>query len=170
MRKIEVPNFLSHLKIDERGYPIPFFVAYVNGKPDFRMLEVTKQKQCVEKKLCSICGKKLFEYQYFITGPMGLKNGTHSDPPSHRECAEYSMNICPHLYFEKADRNDRGEIYKESAAQNTTGIMHKSKELYLIKSDKYKLVRVPEGHILQFRKVSWEKYIYLNGILTKENS
>lgn len=168
MREIAIPNFLSHLKVDERGYPIPYFVAWVNGKPDFRMLDSKRQKRCVESHLCSICGKKLFEYFYFITGPIGLSNGTHSDPPAHRDCAEYSLQICPHLFFEKSDRNERGEIYKEARDNNTTGIMNKPKELYLIKSDKYKLIPVPGGHILGFRKVSWEKYTYQNGFLTKE--
>lgn len=168
MRQIEIPKFLSHLKTEERGYPIPFFVAFPNGKPDFRMIDERKIKECFDRKLCSICGKKLFEYFYFITGPLGLKNGTHSDPPSHRDCAEYALKVCPHLFFENADRNDRGEVYKAALALNKTGVMQKSKEIFLIKADKFKLIKVPNGHIVGFRKISWEKYSYQDGQLAKE--
>lgn len=168
MKQIEIPDFLSHLKKDERGYPIPFFVAQIDGKPDFRMLSEYKLLMCVEKKLCGICGKKLHEYQYFITGKMGLKNGTHSDPPMHRECAEYSMQVCPHLHFEKSDRNDRGQLYKQINVTNHTGIMEKQKEVFLIKADKFKLVRHSGNTIVAFRKVSWEKFIYKDGVLQKE--
>lgn len=168
MPKIEIPSFLSHLKQDDRGYPIPFFVPWINGKPDFRMMSSIKLELCIDKKLCGICGKKLHEYQYFITGPMGLKNGTHSDPPSHRDCAEYSLQVCPHLHFEKAKRNDRGNEYKEAMKENHTGIMTKSDDLFLIKADKFKLIQVPGGgSIVGFRKISFEKYTYIDGTLQK---
>ena len=166
--QIEIPKFLSHLKTDERGYPIPFFVAYVNGVPDFRMLSEEKQIRCMEKKLCSVCGKKLFEYFYFITGPRGLENGTHSDPPMHRDCAEYSLKMCPHLYYQRATINDREDYYKERRARNEVGIQTKPNEIFLIKADKCKLTPVPGyGNILKFRKVSFRKFIYTNGILSE---
>jgi len=168
MRSIEIPSFLSHLKTDARGYPVPYFVPWINGKPDFRMISKQCLLECVERKLCGICGKKLHEYQYFITGPIGLSNGTHSDPPAHRDCCEYSLQVCPHLHFEKADRNDRGNEYKEAVQLNKSGILTKSPELYLIKADKFKLVHIPGGEtIIKFRKISFDKYIYIDGTLQK---
>jgi hypothetical protein len=36
---LDIPKELSHLKIDSRGYPIPYFVSEINGKPEFRFLQ-----------------------------------------------------------------------------------------------------------------------------------
>lgn len=169
--EIPIPQFLNHLKLDHRGYPIPFFVAYVNGKPDFRMLCERKQHMCVDRKLCSICGKKLHEFYYFITGPMGLQSCTHSDPPMHKYCAEYSIDTCPHLHFQRAQVNDRGDVYKEIDAKNYARVKEKPNTLFLIKADKFKLLNMPGyGHVLQFRKVSAVKYIYENNLLIKANA
>ncbi len=169
MKQIEIPSFLSHLKTDARGYPVPFFVPWIGGKPDFRMLDANKQKMCVEKNLCSICGKKLHEYQYFITGPMGKMNGVHSDPPMHKDCAEYSINVCPHLHFEKAERNDREDYYKESKEGNTAAIYDKPKELFIIKADRFKFIPGPQGQLVKFREVSSRKYVYIDGTLQQQN-
>lgn len=166
----QIPDFLKHLKVDQRGYPIPFFVAYVNGKPDFRMLDPAKYKYCLEQNLCSICGKKHVPKNYFfITGPIGLANGVHSDCPMHRGCAEYSLQICPHLYFEKAKRNDRGELVKIAAeTTGAAGIKEKPSELFLIRADKYKTIPGPHnGILIKFRPISNEKFIYNNGTLNK---
>jgi len=169
MQAIIIPPFLDHLKVDARGYPIPFFVPYIDGKPDFRFVTAEKIHLCVEKKLCGICGKKLFEFSYFCTGPVGLQSGSHSDPPAHKQCLEYALKTCPHLVFEKTTRNERGELYKELREQDFVGIETKPKEFYLIKADKFKLVTLPHGQdILTFRKVSWEKYTYQDGTLQKE--
>lgn len=58
---ILIPSFLNHLKVNPKGYPIPFFVAYVNGKPDFRLLDPKKQYYCIHQKLCAICGEETNE-------------------------------------------------------------------------------------------------------------
>lgn len=119
MRKIEIPKFLSHLKVDDRGYPIPFFVGYVDGKPEFRLLDAKKQLLCFDKNLCGVCGLKLHkDGGFFISGPMGVRNRIATDPPLHRDCAEYSMKFCPHLYFEKADRRETGEVYQQAKVQS----------------------------------------------------
>lgn len=104
--KTAIPKFLAHLPVSEKGYPVPFFAPFVGGKPDFRLMDGRKWKACAERGLCSICGKKLNVAKYFITGPLGLKNGVQSDPPMHRHCALYSIQYCPHLASERASRRD----------------------------------------------------------------
>jgi hypothetical protein len=170
MKSIEIPPFLSHLKVDERGYPIPFFVAYVKGKPDFRMIDPKKFNYCFEQDLCFVCGKKHVKKNYFIvTGPQGLANGVHSDCPSHRGCLEYSLKICPHLFFESSQRNERGEHYNHAVkTTGVAGVKEKPDILYLIKADKWVTIPGPNGGVLiKFRKVSYEEYHYLNGTLKK---
>ena len=172
MRQIEIPSFLAHLKVDGRGYPIPFFVGYIDGKPDFRLLDAKKQVICFEQKLCSVCGKKLFKDSlFFISGPQGLSNAISTDPGMHRDCAEYSMKFCPHLYFEKSERRETGEVY-QLAKMNTDQavIVAKPNELFVIKADKYWKVPNPQGggFYIGYRVIKAERYIYKNGTLEKQ--
>jgi hypothetical protein len=91
---------------DERGYPIPWFVAYVNGKPDFRLADISRVEQAVRGSLCWICGGGLARYRAFVIGPLGAINRVHSEPPSHHECAMYAVRVCPFLALPKARRRD----------------------------------------------------------------
>jgi len=90
---------LKRLPIDpERGYPVPFFVAWVNGKPEFQMADRAKYQLCVAQKLCWVCGGKMAgERKAFVIGPMCVVNRVTSEPPSHLECAEWSVKGCPFL-------------------------------------------------------------------------
>ncbi len=62
---IEVPQFLSHLRT-YRGHPVPFTQMWIDGKPDFRVVDPEKSIKCIHEKLCAICGVKLGEFCYFI--------------------------------------------------------------------------------------------------------
>lgn len=107
--KIEIPSFLSHLPIDDKGYPIPYFVAIEDSKPNYKILDEKKQKICIEHNKCTICGNQLLKKTFFfISGPMGVANRITTEPPMHRECAEYSLATCPHMHF----ANDRKLVGK----------------------------------------------------------
>lgn len=163
----DIPTSLSHLPLDERGYPIPYFVSRYKGKIDFRMLNTHKQEEMIEKKICSICGKKLYkDYFYFISGPIGLKNQVCSDPAMHRECAEFSLKACPHMYFEKATRRDAGI---DDDLVQPWHVLTKPQQLFLVKSSKFKWENAPNlGRLIRFNVVATEEYIYIDGRLTKK--
>lgn len=131
--KTEIPAFLSHLPVSEKGYPVPFFAPFYGGKPDFRLMDGRKWKACAERSLCSICGKKLCAAKYFITGPLGLANGVQSDPPMHKGCALYSIQACPHLASERARRRS-GHGIEANAFQ----VEDKPEMVFLIKTRKAK--------------------------------
>lgn len=153
---------MAHLKLDDRGYPIPFFAGYIDGKPNFRFQDVNKRAICIKEHKCPICGKKLpKDYSYVLTGPLGLKNRIVSDAPMHRVCAEFSLNVCPHIHFEKAQRIEEGPPERHI-------LMDKPASLYLIKIDKYKIKRDPGNVYFNFRVVSYEEYVYVDGILEKK--
>lgn len=101
-----MPERINRLPIDDRGYPVPWFVEYVNGKPDFRVIDGRKLVRAVKEKLCWICGEKLGTYLAFTIGPMCAINRTISEPPSHRECAEFSARVCPFLSLPKKKRDE----------------------------------------------------------------
>jgi len=163
--KITIPDFLKHLPISEKGYPLPYFVARVNGKPDFRLLDERKQLLCVAHKTCGICGKKLFKgAYYFISGPKGYENKVSTDPAMHRQCAEYSLKTCPHLFYEKAERRQKG---LENLPPSADMDMNKPDIHLLIKADKFEKFRNPHNDhwLIKYRPLSYEIYGYENGTI-----
>lgn len=80
-----------------RGYPVPWFVCEVDGVPDFRIADGRKFKPALERRLCWLCGRPLGSYLAFPIGPMCVINRVNSEPPSHRECAQWAMQGCPFL-------------------------------------------------------------------------
>lgn len=165
---IPIPKELAHLKLDDRGYPIPFFAPIINGKPDFKVLSKEKQKICIDESKCAICGKKLFkDGMYFITGPWGLYNRTVIDPPMHLVCAEFALKACPHMFYEKAERNK-----VTAGALSVNSAKEKSEVIILIKSKKYQLDKKTEpGKIFfRFTVISWQQYMYVDGRLQMDLS
>lgn len=98
-----LPLRLRKLPIDGRGYPVPWFVAWVDGPdgpetvPEFRAMDGRKFRAAVKHKLCWVCGEPLGRWLAFPIGPMCAITRTISEPPSHRECAEWSIRNCPFL-------------------------------------------------------------------------
>lgn len=163
---IEIPEFLKHLRVDkERKFPIPFFTAIRDGKPDFRYLDEKKQILCMEKNLCGICGKKLHkDYHYFISGIGGMTNQVSSDPPMHRECAEYALRVCPHMFYKTVERKT-----DESEFTDDVHAYEKPDTFYLIKSSKCRLKFEPRaGHcLIHYTMVSYDAYGYEDNKLKK---
>jgi hypothetical protein len=102
------PERMARLPLDERGFPIPWFV-YVDdaGKADFRVVRPGGIMIAVRSHTCWLCGEKLGRYQAYVIGPMCGVNRVTSEPPCHRECAEYAAKACPFLTRPLAVRNER---------------------------------------------------------------
>ena len=48
------------------------------------------------RKICFLCGEPLGRFAAFVIGPMGSSiNRVSSEPPAHRDCAEYAVRACP---------------------------------------------------------------------------
>lgn len=166
---LPIPKCLSHLKIDERGYPIPYFVSWVDGKPEFRFMDHVRQEMIIEKKVCHICGKKLNkDYNYIISGPIGYQNKISSDAAMHRECAEFSLMACPHLYLQKAERRKNDELGKAVGLQDSPVIKDKPTTLLLTRISKWNTVKHNGATYLKFIPISFETYHYVNGKLEKQ--
>lgn len=85
------------LPVDERGYPVPAFVPWIDGKPEFRTASVHFRARAIRESLCWVCGGKLGVFKAFVIGPMCVLNLTTSEPPCHFDCAEFSAKACPFL-------------------------------------------------------------------------
>jgi hypothetical protein len=109
---------MAALPVDERGYPIPFFVAWIDGKPDFRIADADKFQRCVREKLCWVCGQPLGVFKSFVIGPMCAINRTAGDPPAHLDCALWSVKGCPFMAKPKMHRreDDRTNACKGNVA------------------------------------------------------
>ncbi len=91
------PPAIDLLPVD-RGYPVPDFVAWVDGKPEFRAMDGEKLRLAITENRCWVCGKPMTTNRVtFVIGPMCVVNRVSGEPPSHRECAEYSVKACPFL-------------------------------------------------------------------------
>lgn len=99
-----LPERLKSLPIDERGYPVPRFVEWIDGKPDFRVMSSKWLVECVKQLKCWVCGDPLGKFLAFTIGPMCAVTRTNSEPPSHRECAIFSAQACPFLTRPQARR------------------------------------------------------------------
>jgi len=104
--RIPVPHHMAALPRDARGYPVPWFCALVDGRPDFRIGDARRVEQAVLGSRCWICGGGLGRFRSFLIGPMGAMNRIHSEPPSHRDCARYAVRVCPFLALPKAHRRE----------------------------------------------------------------
>jgi hypothetical protein len=93
----DIPLRMLNLPIDERGYPVPWFVEWIDGKPEFRAASAAKWLQAVKEKRCWVCGQRLGAYLCFVLGPMCGVTRTTSEPPCHRDCARWSARFCPFL-------------------------------------------------------------------------
>jgi hypothetical protein len=104
---IDMPARCYRLPIDKRGYPVPKFVEYVDGEPDFRVMNPRHMRDCINKKVCWICGEKLGVHLAFTIGPMCAINKVTSEPPTHKECAIFALKNCPFLSNPAVQRRER---------------------------------------------------------------
>ena len=112
----EMPLNMLSLPVDERGYPIPWFVAtLVDGSRDFRVMDARKRERAHLDRVCWVCGSRLGANFTFVVGPMCAINSVSAEPPSHKGCAEWSVRNCPFLVRPHMVRraNDLPEEYAE---------------------------------------------------------
>lgn len=92
-----LPERMQTLPVDERGYVVPWFVDWLDGKPEFRAMNPKKWIEAVKYRKCWVCGETLGRYMTFVAGPMCGINRTSGEPPSHHECATWSARNCPFM-------------------------------------------------------------------------
>jgi len=112
----DAPENIRRLPIDARGFPIPHFVAVVNGKPDHRVVDPSKLEPAVRGSLCWICGEPLGEDRAFVMGPTSAFTRVTSEPASHWSCGCFAASGCPFLTQPRMKRNHKGLESVELAA------------------------------------------------------
>jgi len=92
IKDVPLPRRMLGIRRDKRGYPIPYLMMDTQIH-----IDMEKQAECMLKRLCMICGKRLDNKKWFIGGHAAAKNRLFSDLAMHEECARYSLRVCPFL-------------------------------------------------------------------------
>jgi hypothetical protein len=118
----KMPGRIALLPQDRHHRPVPWFVAFVNGVPDFRVIRPGGIQIALRHSLCWICGGPFLRQQdrAFTVGSMCCVNRVSAEPPSHKDCAVYSATSCPFLTKPNMVRRER---HKPVEAKNPAGIM-----------------------------------------------
>jgi hypothetical protein len=156
IQHLEVPDKMRRLPISDEGYPVPYFVPIVDGKPEFRGMDGEKLGLCVRLKRCWLCGQPLGVRMTFPIGPMCTVNRNIAEPPSHHGCAEYGAMACPFLTQPRMRRNEKDMPEGHIAG---VGLMRNPGVVCLWTTRDYKVHRAPNGGVL-FRIGDPEKVEY----------
>jgi hypothetical protein len=123
VRSLPVPVRMRNRPVAKNGFPVPWFVEHKDetGEWDFRVTRPERYIEAHNKQLCWVCGQPLGRFRTFCIGPMCAVNRVTSEPPTHRECAEWSVRVCPFLSQPRMRRNHSD--LPEGAGEGTPGIM-----------------------------------------------
>lgn len=107
-RDVPMPRNIAALPEDRHGHPVPWFVAWIDGRPDFRVIADGTIAAALQDRLCWICGRQRGSFAAFVIGPMCSITRTAPEPPAHRDCALYAARACPFLATPVMRRRDAG--------------------------------------------------------------
>ncbi len=139
-----IPDRIRRLPISAAGWPVPWFVAQVDGEWDFRVVGPGKISEAVKRHLCWVCGEKMGVHKAFPIGPMCAINRTISEPPSHLSCAEYSVRVCPFLANPRTRRNEK-DVPAEAKEAAGIAIKRNPGVICIWVTRSYNVVRVGDG-------------------------
>jgi hypothetical protein len=154
----DIPTRMAHRPRDQRGYPIPFsqFVDDA-GTPDFRTLDDGRTMQCLQRRLCSLCGEPMGRHIFFVGGPKCVEHGLFYDPPMHRDCAIFAIQTCPHLARAKGRYADPAPRIFKPGYKHVVGDMDTDKAEWfgLMHGERFTFGRQPNGMITIHAKLPW---------------
>lgn len=142
----DMPQRVTYLPRDARGYPVPKFVEWIDGKPDFRVIDPEHMLRCIRHKACWICGEPLGRYMVFVIGPMCVINRISAEPPSHMDCARFAAEACPFLSQPLAKRRERD---LPAHAEVPGMLEHNPGTMCLWVTSSYKVVQNGKGLLFQ---------------------
>lgn len=161
---IHAPERIKRLAKDGRGYPVPFFASVLDGKADFRVMDPSKWRTCVEQRRCSICGEALDDEVAFVGGPVSIANHLFADAGMHPECATYALQACPFLAAPSFGYLNQHKAVDEGMAKNLDAVNQARPVRFgLGRTRAYRLVRLGHGgdiviQAAQFDSVEWWKH------------
>jgi hypothetical protein len=104
-----LPARMQKLNVDKRGYPVPWFVQWINGEPNFQVVSPSAFRQAIRFGSCWICGERLGARKTFVMGPLNILNRVTSEPACHYDCARFAAQACPFLILPQAQYKEAPE-------------------------------------------------------------
>lgn len=165
LNAVETPAGIQAMPKDARGYPVPHTVKWINGEPDFRVIDIDKWRHAVVHRECGVCGQQLGEQIAFVGGPLSMRNRLFTDLPMHQACAEYALKVCPFIamptfgFLKEHAGVKQGELQVISAASS-----ERPTQFGLGLTDGYQVARVQgmEDDIFvyanEFSSVQWWRH------------
>jgi hypothetical protein len=95
--ELKIPSRMAGLPRDKHHRVVPWFVAWIDGAPDFRIIRDDGIREALRDHTCWLCGQPLGRYVAFVIGPMCAVNRVTAEPGSHLDCALYAAKACPFL-------------------------------------------------------------------------
>lgn len=157
-----VPERIKALPVSDKGYPIPYFVAYIDGKPDFRVVDERKWYSALVLRKCWVCGQPLGSRVAFVGGTLIVVNHISAEPPSHVECAEFAVRACPFLLLPESKRRQAGidELPTKPLGGVTLDDNPGVAAVCVVKSNQYRTEKQNGGRIVtlgEIERVNWYK-------------
>lgn len=120
-----LPTHMQKLPVDKRGYPVPWFVQWIDNEPKFTTVSAQKFRQAVRFGNCWICGERLGARKTFVMGPLNILNRVTSEPASHIDCARFAAMACPFLLLPAAQYRDlpQGTNYAPGLITRNPGVV-----------------------------------------------
>jgi hypothetical protein len=140
------PRGIARLPVDHRGYPIPWFVAYLDGRPDFRVIDPANLASALKHQRCWICGGSLSTWKTFVLGPRCVLQAISGEPPNHDECAAYAARVCPFLALPHSMRREAN--LPEAITVNTMMVKENPGITALWRARRYRVGRNADGSLL----------------------
>lgn len=130
---MKIPPFLRHLRTDDKGRPVPYIQrwgpedvrrlridddANIGGVPalfdddghelvpDFRAQSMQRQRECMAKGLCQVCGRPLpWSRRFLVVSSISIDRISIGDRPAvaltepwlDEQCATFATKVCPGL-------------------------------------------------------------------------
>ena len=155
---LPMPTRMALLPRTPAGLPIPWFVAWEGARYDFRVVDARKISPAVNRRLCWLCGQALGRMMCFVVGPMCVVNRVSSEPPMHRECAEYALRACPFLTQPSRERREGGGLMPLEPTMAGTAILRNPGVSALYVTRSYTVAKVPGGVLFDMgppEEVAW---------------
>jgi hypothetical protein len=103
-----IPYRMAGLPRDKHHRIVPWFVAWIDGQPDFRVIRPGGIHTALRDQTCWLCGQRLGRNVAFLIGPMCAVNRVTAEPGSHLDCALYAAKVCPFLTTPGMRRRESG--------------------------------------------------------------
>lgn len=148
-KSIDIPTKMKDLPKDKNGYPIPYTIRKdEEDTPIFSQHDESLLHNCISNSHCGICGQPLGNDIWLLAGAkIALQPlGGYIDPPMHKQCGTYALQVCPYLALPSFLKRSPNEIAKST--DKVLVLSGKPSVFGFVKTSDYRLLLNDNGTII----------------------